>query len=761
MRRLIVLVLCGIVISACNNGETVYKDPSKTVEVRVKDLLKRMTLEEKVAQMQDLTFDQFSVKGVVDTAKMNSVLKGMSYGSIFGAKLPAITLARSIAILKKYVKEKNRLGIPIICEAEALHGLIQDGTTIFPQSIALGSTFNPELVGRVAGIIAAETKATGVDQVLAPDLDLARELRWGRVEETFGEDPYLTSLMGVAYVKSCNAHKVMTTPKHFVAHGSPSGGLNLASVAGSERELRSLYLKPFAAVIREASPYSLMNAYSSYEAIPIAASKHLLTGILRDELGFKGYISSDWGSVDMLSYFHLTAANKADAAKQAVLAGVDVEVDGNCYASLDSLVKAGGLAESEIDKCVSRILTAKFSMGLFDDNTIPDLENLKDVIHTKEAQQTALEAARESAILLKNTNNILPLDKEKLHSIAVIGPNAAHVQFGDYMWTNDNQYGVTPLQGIQSIVGDKVKINYAKGCEIHSLDKSGFAEAVSVASRSDLAIIFIGSMSGSPGRPYPNSISGESFDLSDIALAGAQEELIKAVKATGKPIIVVLVAGKPFAIPWVKENADAVIAQWYAGEQEGTAIAEILFGLVNPSGKVNVSFPQSVGHLPVFYNYYPTDKGFYHKPGTPENPGRDYVFSDPLPVWAFGTGLSYTTFDYLNMVVSSDVLTDDQTCTVSVNVKNTGKRDGKEVVQFYVRDKVSSVVTPVKELKRFKKVLIKTGETQKVTFELPMKDLALWNIEMKEVVEPGEFELQVGTASDHILLTKTIAVVKK
>lgn len=754
-------MLIAVAISACNSGETAYKDPSKPVDERVQDLLKRMTLEEKVAQMQDLTFEQFSVKGVVDTVKMDAVLQGMSYGSIFGAKLPAPTLARSIAALKKYIKNKNRFGIPIICEAEALHGLIQDGTTIFPQAIALGSTFNPELVGRVANIIAAETKATGVDQVLAPDLDLARELRWGRVEETYGEDPYLTSRMGVAYVKNFNAHKVITTPKHFVAHGSPSGGLNLASVAGGERELRSLYLKPFAAVIKEACPYSLMNAYSSYEAIPIAASKRILTGILREELGFKGYISSDWGSVDMLRYFHSTAANKAEAAKQAVLAGVDVEVDGDCYATLDSLVKVGGLAESEIDKCVSRILTAKFAMGLFDDNTIPDFENLSKVIHTQESQQVALETARESAVLLKNANNILPLNKEKLHSIAVIGPNAAQVQFGDYMWTNDNQYGITPLQGIQTIVGDKVKINYAKGCEIHSQDKRGFAEAVSAASHSDLAVIFVGSMSGSPGRPYPNSISGESFDLSDIALAGAQEELIKAVKATGKPIVVVLVAGKPFAIPWVKDNCEGVIVQWYGGEQEGTAIAEILFGLVNPSGKLNVSFPKSVGHLPVFYNYYPTDKGFYNIRGTIEKPGRDYVFSDPFPIWAFGTGLSYTTFEYLNMVVSSEILTEDQTCTIAVNVKNSGTWDGKEVVQLYVRDKVSSVVTPIKELKRFAKVLIKAGDTQKITFELPMKELALWNVDMKEVVEPGEFELQVGTASDQILLNKTITIEKK
>jgi beta-glucosidase len=567
--------------------------------------------------------------------------------------------------------------------------------------------------------------------------------------------------MGVAYVKAFNGHRVITTPKHFVAHGSPGGGLNLASVAGGERELHSIYLKPFVKVIREANPYSIMNSYNSYDAVPVASSRKILTDILRNELGFKGYISSDWGSVDMLRTFHRTAADKADAARQAVLAGVDMEVYGDNYKKLDSLVKSGNLPEKQIDLCVSRILTAKFAMGLFDNPAIPDYENLDSVIHTRQAVSLALEAARESAVLLKNSNDLLPLDINRLRSVAVIGPNAGQVQFGDYMWTNDNRFGITPLQGIRNICGDRIKINYAKGCDLHSRDKGGLKEAVSAASKSDVALVFVGAMSGSPGRPYPNAVSGESFDLSDIALTGVQEDLIKAVQATGKPVVVILVAGKPSAIPWVKENCDAVVVQWYAGEQEGTAIAEILFGLVNPSGKLNVSFPKSVGHLPVFYNHYPTDKGFYNIRGTPDQPGRDYVFSDPFPVWAFGTGLSYTSFSYLKMNISGNTFTPDQTCTVEVIVKNTGKRDGKEVVQLYVRDEVSSVVTPVMELKRFSKVLIKAGETTVVTFELPIRELSLWNEKIEEVVEPGEFELMAGTASDNILLKETIQVVHK
>ena len=751
------LICLAVSIQSCGDGIPAYKNPDNPVEVRVADLLKRMTLEEKIAQMQDLKFKDFSVDGKVDTVKMDSVLKGMSYASVFGSRLSVEQMQESMFAINKYMAEHNRLGIPVLGEAESLHGLIHDGATIFPQSIALSSTFNPDITHRVATVIAQEAKATGVDQVLSPVLDLARELRWGRVEETYGEDPYLVGRMGVAYVSAFNKEGVMTTLKHFLAHGSPTGGLNLASVTGCERDLRSLYLKPFQDVMREAMPYSVMNSYNSYESVPVAASHWILDDILRGEMGFKGYISSDWGSVEMLRSLHHAAKDKADAARQAVIAGVDVEVDGDCYETLDSLVRSGVLPEKEIDKCVSRVLTAKFAMGLFDKD-YTKRANLSQTVHTPEAVELALEAARESAILVKNENSLLPLDANKLRSVAVIGPNAAQVQFGDYMWTNSNEYGITPLQGIEAVTQGKVKINYAKGCEIHTQDRSGFSQAVTAARNSDVALLFVGAMSGSPGRPWPNSVSGESFDLSDISLPGCLEALIRAVKATGKPTIVVLVAGKPFAMPWVKDNCEAVIVQWYGGEQEGRAIAEILFGEVNPSGRLNVSFPQSTGHLPVFYNYYPSDKGFYHDHGTLEKPGRDYVFSSPDPVWAFGHGLSYTTFKYKSMQISNKEFTADDTCEITVEVANTGKRDGKEVVQLYVNDIVSSVVTPVKELRRFEKVFIPAGETRTVKFNLPIKELALWNADMKEVVEPGDFELQVGAASDDIHLTEVITV---
>ena len=734
-----------ILLCACSENSPKYKDPSQPVEVRVKDLLGRMTLEEKIAQMRENFLSGYLSDNVADTVKIASMLGEISYGAIIGFGQNVDELALGLSVAKRYVAEKTRLGIPMPGTTEALHGLQHSGATIFPHSMALGAMFNTELAGRVFNMIATECKAVGIDQVLSPDLDLARELRWGRVEETYGEDPYLVGRMGVAYVKAYNNNGIITTLKHFTAHGTPSGGLNLASVAGGERELRSIYLKPFADVIREANPYSIMNAYSAYDGVPLAASVHIMEDILRGELDFKGFISSDWGSVGMLHSFHHTAADNAEAARQSVLAGVDMEVSGNCYAELDNLVKNGALKESDIDKCVARILTAKFAMGLFENPNIPDPEKMKNAIHTPQAVELALEAAREAAVLVQNKGNILPLDVNKLRSIAVIGPNAAQVQFGDYTWVTGNAYGVTPLQGIENLVKSRIKINYAKGCDIHSQDRSGFLAAIAAARASDVAVIFVGAASSQPGFPVPNPVSGESFDLSDIALTGAQEELVKAVKSTGKPVIVVLVAGKPSAMPWVKENCEGVIVQWYAGEQEGRAIAEVLFGEVNPSGRLNVSFPQSTGHLPVFYNHYPNDR-------------KNYVFSSPAPVWAFGHGLSYTTFEYVSMNVSKNELSAAETCRIEVEVRNAGARDGKEVVQLYVNDVVSSVLTPVKELKRFEKVFIKAGETVKITFDLPMKELSLWNAVMKEVVEPGEFELQVGAASDNIFLTKIITV---
>jgi beta-glucosidase len=751
-----ILCLLPFLVVAQRKQPPVYKDASKPVESRVKDLLRRMTLREKIAQMQDLSFSDIYTSDTLDRMKMEKFLGGFSRGCMEGMGLTAEKYAVAINRVQKYLKEQTRLGIPMLATSEALHGCVHGGATIYPQAIALGSTFNPSLINQMTKAITQELKVQGIGQVLSPDLDLARELRWGRVEETYGEDPYLVGRMGVAYVKGFTENKIICTPKHFVAHGSPRGGLNLSSVAGGERELRSIYLPPFEAVIKEAHPLSIMNAYSSYDGIPMAASHHILTEILRKELGFKGYVYSDWAAVEMLYNFQHTAKGPAEAALQAVKAGVDMEIWSDCFEKLDSLVTSGALPVRYIDTAVSRILRAKFSVGLFE-NPYADPAGLKAKMHTPQSVQLALDIARESIVLLKNDDRLLPF-RENIKSIAVVGPNADKVQFGDYTWTNDNKYGVTPLQGMQALAGDRVRLNFAKGCDTYSQNKDGFTEAVAAASKSDAVVVFVGSSSASPGYPHPNATSGEGYDLSDLVLPGVQEQLIKAVAATGKPVVVVLVTGKPFAIPWVKKNIPAILTQFYPGEQGGNAIAEVLFGKVNPSGKLNVSFPQSVGHLPVFYNHYPSDKGYYHKRGSIDSLGRDYVFSNPDPLWAFGTGLSYTNFEYKAMNLSAPSFTAGQVCHITVTVKNTGAVDGKEVVQLYVRDMVSSVVTPVQQLRRFQKVFIRAGESVNVRFDLPISELALYNADMKKVVEPGEFELQVGTASDQIKIIKTILV---
>lgn len=724
-----------------------YKNSKLPTELRVKDLLSRMTLHEKILQLQHI---QDAVK--TDT------LNGFSYGSIMNTNSSAEDVSKQIISIQNYLVNKTRLGIPALTITEALHGVYQGGCTIYPQAIALGSTFNPSLVSKMVELISLDLNALNIKQVLAPDLDIARELRWGRVEETFGEDPFLIAQMGVAYVKTAQKNNIICTPKHFVAHGTPTGGLNLSSVSGGERELRSLYLYPFEKVIKEGKPSSFMNAYSSYDGVPLAGSQYYLTDLLRTELGFKGYVISDWDAVKQLYDFHFTAANKADAAKQAVMAGIDIEASSTCFLELEKLVQDKKIDIKYIDLAVSRVLKTKFECGLFDKPIIEQV-NLKAVIHSPKSIALAKEIADESIVLLKNENSILPLSTEKYKSIAVIGPNADQFQPGDYSWGRKKENGVSALAGLKNKYGEKVTFNYAQGCDGWSQNKTGFAEAIDAAKKSDMAVVVVGTSSGT-FSDNKNATCGEGFDLSDLKLPGVQEDLIKEIKATGKPLIVVLVTGKPLAIPWVKEHADAILLQFYGGEEQGNALADVLFGKVNPSGRLNVSFPQSVGNLPCFYNYKPSDKGLYKVHGSTEKPGRDYVFSSPDALWSFGYGLSYTSFSYEDAVVNKTKVKANDTIFVDVKIKNTGTVDGKEVVQLYVHDVVGSVVIPVKQLKAFEKVDLKSGESKTIRLTLPISELALINQQMKKVVEPGDFELQIGAASNDIKITKTFSVVK-
>lgn len=735
-----------------------YQNPLLPAEARAEDLLSRMTIEEKVAQIRHLhSWDVFDGQQL-NKDKLEKKCSGISYGFFEGFPLTAANCQKTFREIQTYLVENTRLGIPALPVAESLHGVVHEGATIYPQNIALGSTFNPFLAYQKTKHISGELNTMGVKQVLAPCIDVVRELRWGRVEESFGEDPFLCSQMAVAEVKGYLDHGISPMLKHYGPHGNPQGGLNLASVECGIRDLFDIYLKPFEAVCAQTGVLAVMSSYNSWNRTPNSASHFMLTEILRNKFGFRGYVYSDWGAIDMLKTFHHTASSNFDAARQALEAGVDVEASSSCYLSLIEQIRKGAFDVKIVDRAVKRVLIAKFELGLFEDPYL-DKTTYRLPLRAPESVALSRRIAEESIVLLKNQNQLLPLNPLELKSVAVIGPNADYVQFGDYTWSKNKEDGVTPLQGIRQLLEGKAKVHYAKGCSLASMDTTGIAEAVEAVKKSDVALVFVGSSSTAFVRHSAEpSTSGEGIDLNDISLTGAQETLIKRVYATGKPVVVVLVAGKPFAMPWVKEHIPAIVAQWYGGEQEGHAIADVLFGRVNPSGKLSFSFPKSTGHLPAYYNHLPTDKGFYKEPGTYEKPGRDYVFSDPTALWAFGHGLSYTSFAYSYAVTDKKQYQPFDTINVTVAVKNTGPVKGKEVVQVYVRDVVSSVVTPVKQLKGFSKIDVCPGQTIETVIKVPVTELYLTDNFGQRMLEPGVFEIQVGTASDHIYHTLPVTV---
>ena len=756
MKKKSFLIVLGVCIGTTGfvwgaNDKPLYKNPDAPIENRVEDLLRRMTLQEKVLQLQN--------KPVGRIDEIERVFGGQSYGCTHEMGRTAEECARIYNELQNYMLTKTRLGIPILTAVEGIQGILQNNSTLFPHAIAQGSTFNPGLIERMTEAAGAEAATMGIHQVLSPVFDIARELRWGRVEETYGEDPYLIAEMGIGFVKGYQKHRITCTPKHFVAHGTPTGGLNCAFVSGGEREFRSMHLYPFARVIKEADPLCIMSCYSAYDGIPVSASPYYMTDVLRDELRFKGYVYSDWGSVDRVMTFHYAASTREEAARLSLIAGVDLDVDSD-YETLEQQVKENIIDESYIDKAVRRVLYVKFALGLFDRPYFGDPKQVKKVVRSAEHIALAKEIADESAILLENKNNILPLDLSKYKSIAVIGPNSNQTIFGDYAWTTpDTKAGVTLYQGLKEVMKNKVKLQQADGCDWWSQKEENIADAVRIVEQSDLAIVAVGTRSTFLGRGPRYSTAGEGFDLSSLELPGKQMELLKAVKATGKPMVVVFISGKPLVMTWAKENADAVLAQWYAGEQQGRSMADILVGNVNPSGRVNVSFPRSTGNTPCFYNYFPTDRvQRFDRPGTYEEPAGHYIFEHPYALWEFGYGLSYTEFKYTDCNLSDSIFSDRGKLTATIEIENTGKRDGKEVVQLYVRDKINSVATPIKQLKAFKKVSVKAGKKETVTLELPISELALYDARMKHIVEPGEFEIQIGSSSDRIHFNKTIVV---
>ncbi|KAH9887635.1 glycoside hydrolase superfamily [Cubamyces lactineus] len=763
----------------------VYKNPHASIEDRVNDLLPRMTLEEKVAQLIQgdmngwMDFDD----PLDDTKTFNQTgleeMMSQKSGSIWGGYLtPWDKFVFGVTVGQRYLMENTTLGIPALVQSEGLHGFTNNGT-IWPSPIGLAASFNTDLLKQAAATIADEAEGLGFSQLFAPVLDLSRELRWGRVEENFGEDPFLTGEMGLAYVSGLQSGRrrnasssaiarMASTCKHFAAFGSPQGGLNIAQVTGGERELRSAYLKPFNRACVES--LAIMTAYSSYDGIPAIANKlavlfsfaHCLPQ-LRNEWGYQYWVTTDAGSVDLLITTHGTCDTRECAAKTALENGLSGEMGGGTYTylTLPDQVKAGTVDVKYIDETVKAMLRTKFALGLFE-NPYP-YDDYLSTLRTPETRELLHTMERETIVLLENKQNTLPLSKS-INSVALIGPQVDRVSFGDYVFFNASNNGISPLAGFTQLLSNtSVKINYAEGCKLWSDDPSGIPAAVAAAKDSDAAIVMVGTWSLDQTllwTPGTNATTGEHVDLSDLGLVGAQLQLVQAIKDAGKPTIVVLVSGKPVAEPWIQEHADAVVQQFYPGELGGLALAEIIFGDVNPSGKLPVSFPRSVGTTPVFYNYLkgsrPIDPGQILDDGTLVF-GHQYVLDTPVPIWSFGHGLSYTTFNYTDLALSKPTIGPNEDFSVSVTVHNTGDRDGKEVVQVYATDVVSSVVTPNQQLVGFQKVDIPAGSSKRVTIPVTITELAVWTLDNKWVVEPGQFAIKVGT-SDQTFLNTTLVV---
>lgn len=750
----------------------VYEDRNAPVSARVEDLLKRMTLEEKVAQLsavgpEVLLDDQGEF--CVEKAK-----EAIPYGigqitRIAGASdLEPEQAAKAANAVQRFIEEHTRLKIPALLHEECLSGLMAKGGTAFPQSIGLASTWNPEIINRMTAEIQKQMKGVGARLGLSPVLDLARDLRWGRVEETFGEDPYLAAAMAVAYVKGLQGpdlkEGVLATLKHFVGHSFSEGGRNHAPVHATSRELREVWLYPYEVAIKEAGARVVMSCYHDIDGIPGSASRELLTDILRGELGFNGIVVADYNSIKMLHTEHRVAESLQEAGVLALEAGLDVELPKTeCYGeNLVNAVRSGLISESVIDTAVRRHLELKFELGLFDDRYI-DADNVIEVFDTPEQRQLAREIARESIVLLKNENNLLPIDKSKIKSIALIGPSADSTRnvLGDYVYSahvdspEDAVPVVSILDGIKAKVGDGVQINYAEGCDIMGDSTEGFAEAKAAAEQSDLAIVVVGGRSGLSGLITPGDISdvdftsikgtvkdtdGESHDRVSLDLPGVQEELVKTIYETGTPTIVVLINGRPLSINWIAENIPAVVEAWLPGEETGSAVADVLFGDYNPSGKLCVSIPKHAGQMPV--HYYRTMISYT----------RRYIEVDNKPLYPFGYGLSYTEFAYRNLKVTPTEVDGRAEIAVEFELGNVGSVEGAEVAQLYIRDLFASRTRPVKELKGFAKVNLKPNEWKRVRFILSTDQLAFYNLDMDLIVEPGKFSVMVGSSSDDIRL---------
>lgn len=733
------------------------------IEYRVNQLLSKMTLKEKVSQMMCFEgSDELDIDKIPENERQKFleeyVINGMGMVSMPTRRTSSSEEAAIYCNkIQKLFREKSRLGIPVILHEEGLHGYQAIDGTVFPSPLALASTWEPSLVQKAFSIAGKESRLSGANMVFTPVLDLGRDPRWGRTEETYGEDPYLVSRMANACVTGYQGpeapyldhYHVAACLKHYTAHGSGEGGRNLAPTKEDERTIMDICQYPFKYCVQEGKAMTVMASYQEIDGVPVHASKKYLTDILKKDWGFDGIVVSDWHGVSFIKEIHHLSETIEEAAALSVNAGLDVETPNiNYFKNLESIVKSGLISEKTIDESVRRILRMKFRMGLFDDPYV-DIKETKKEVGNAEGRKVAQEVGSEGIILLKNESGLLPLDMTKYKKIAVIGPHADHCELGNYSGTP--RVKVPTLEGIKERVGKNAEILYAKGVDIIDYYQAGdmdsihladpeknrqlIREAVDVAQQSDIIVLCLG------GNRYTAREGWETFhrgDNADLELRSNQNDLVKEMLATGKPVVVLLFTGVPQTIEYISENVPAILQCWYLGQETGKSVASVLFGDINPGGKLPITIPRSVGQLPVFYNHKASARL------------RGYIFETTQPLYPFGFGLSYTRFSYRNLKIQPVTGEAGIAARVSVDITNSGEKKGKEIVQLYISDPVASVTRPVIELKDFAKIELTPGETKKVEFSITYDKLAFHDINMDFVVEPGIFNVLVGPSStDH------------
>ena len=757
---LLSLILLSATISC--NREPVYKDASAPVESRIKDLLGRMTLEDKCRQIDiwhpkmDLSKPEELTKAIENLG--DTVKNGIGFLQFQVRMSQSEYIARFNAI-QKYFMEQTPLGIPAISNGEGCHGFVgnEDKPTVFPAPPLLGSMWNPALIESVYTAIAKEMRSYSITHAATPVIDLLRDPRFGRSDEFLGEDPYHVAEMGVAAIlglqgrsAKIDENHLIACAKHFSGHGQPEGGTNIAPSNLSERVLREVHFYPFEMAVKKANVRTVMASYNEIDGVPNHANSWLLNDVLRGEWGFTGYVISDYDAVNRMITKHHASKDMPEAAMRAINAGMDFECpsswDNYCFAHLPELIGSGAVEESVLDSAVVRVLRNKFIMGLFDQPYIKEVSEVEKLEMQKSHRQIALKAAEEGIILLRNEKNTLPFDETKTKRLAVIGPNADEVHYGNY--SNDVSPGISIFEGLKTYGKGKFEVFYSEGFKIYENDNSisdseksraaeelRISDAVKLARSCDAVILVMGGNELTCREEWSNH-TGDYYDLD---LLGRQDDMAEAIFALGKKTAVLLINGRPHSVNYLAENAPALLEGWYPGQDQGTAVANIVLGKVNPSGKLAVTFPRHVGQLPVYYN----SKPYVHE--------ADYIDGEYSPLFHFGYGLSYTKYDYSNLKLSETGITAGENVKVTIDVTNSGELDGDEIVQLYIRDLVSTVTRPVKELKDFARIHLKKGETRTVEFTITPDKLQYYGPGMKRIVEPGEFEVQVGKNSNEFL----------